>query len=218
MAINDGAERVPERQLQQEDIPAYQSSAPSIFVPAHTDFTKPPPALPSEPSKRRDEILAQIDEHAEAVQDNIYYMLNREKTRIRQECKWREDKFPPHLRAVPGLTGDEERSLPSNGTQMDEILHLRSFTSDLTRGGYEVPFKFTDEKCLHLATTPGEPPRKSAEKMMMNLVRHGIHSLEEFAQHVKKVKEARIKELENELASESQSSTGIAPADIMDTS
>ncbi|KAI2777154.1 hypothetical protein F4815DRAFT_301943 [Daldinia loculata] len=218
MAINDGAERAPERQLQQEDIPAYQGNAPSIFVPAHTDFTKPPPELSSEPSKRRNEILAQIDEHADAVHDNMYYMLNREKTRIRQECKWREDKFPPHLRAVPGLTEGQERSLPSSGTKMDEILHIRSFTSEPSRGYYEVPREFTHANCFHKeAGIPGELPRKTAEKMLMNLVKHGVENLEFFAQHVKNVREAKIKELENELVSESQSSTKIAPADIMDT-
>ncbi|KAF3067318.1 hypothetical protein GL218_08701 [Daldinia childiae] len=216
MAIHDGAERVPEKQLQ-EDIPPYQNSAPSIFVPANTDFTKPPPELPSEPSKRRNEILAQIDEHADTVQDNIYYMLNREKTRIRQECKWREEKFPSYLRAVPGLTEGQERWLPSSGIEMDEILHIRSSTSELSRGNYEVPLDFTHAQCLHEAARLGEPPRKSAEKMLMNLVKHGAQNLEGFAQHVKNVKEAKIKELENELVSESRSSTEIAPADIMDT-
>ncbi|KAI1654226.1 hypothetical protein F4813DRAFT_217210 [Daldinia decipiens] len=217
MAINDGAKRVPETQLQQEDIPAYQNSAPSIFVPTHIDFTKPPPELPSEPSKRRDEILSQIDEHAAAVQDNIYYMLNREKTRIRQECKWREEKFPPHPRAVPGLTESQERSLPSSGMEIDEILHIRPSTSQPSRGDYEVPPDFTHAQCLHEAGRPEEPPRKSAEKMLMNLVKHGVQNLEGFAQHVKNVKEAKIKELENELVLEGQSSTEIAPADIMDT-
>ncbi|KAI0131558.1 hypothetical protein F4814DRAFT_438002 [Daldinia grandis] len=199
MAINDGAERVPESQLQQqEDIPAYQNSAPSIFVPAHTDFTKPLLELPSDPSKRRNEILAQIDKHADAVQDNIYYMLHREKTRIRQECKWREDRFPPHLRAVPGLTEGQERSIPSSGAEMDEILHMgRSVISKMGRGDCEVPRDFTHAQCLHEAGRPGEPPRKSAEKMLMNLVKHGVQNLEEFAQH----------ELKNELVSESQSST-----------
>ncbi|KAI1417882.1 hypothetical protein F5Y13DRAFT_32912 [Hypoxylon sp. FL1857] len=220
MAITDSAGRATEEQ-RPEDIPAYQSIAPSVFVPAQTDFTKPPPNLPSDTSKLRSETLAQIDEHADAIQDNIYYMLNREKTRIRQECKQREAHFPQHLKTVPGLVGGEEGSLPDNAMEMDEILFIRSSCSEPKRGGpYEVPATFTHAQCLHVEIGGrfGEPPRKSAEKMMLNLVKHGVQNLEGLANHVQSVKEAKAKELANETLSKTLGSMGVAPADRMDIS
>ncbi|OTB10469.1 hypothetical protein K445DRAFT_371131 [Daldinia sp. EC12] len=219
MAITTGSEREPERELEQEeDIPAYQNIAPSIFVPAQTDFTKPPPELPSEPVRRRAEILAQIDEHADAVQDNIYYMFNREKTRILQECKRREANFP-HLKAVPGLTDIEERSIPSSGMEMDEILYIRQNASKQNRAFSDVPPVFTHNQCLHIeARGLEEPPRKSAEKMLMNLVKHGIQNLEGFAYHVANVKEAKSRELDGETHSDGQTSTENVSADKMDIS
>ncbi|KAI0142562.1 hypothetical protein F4776DRAFT_612561 [Hypoxylon sp. NC0597] len=221
MPIMDGVGKATKEQQQGEDIPAYQTIAHSIFVPAQTDFTKPPPDLPSDPSKLRSETLAQIDEHADAIQDNIYYMLNREKTRIRQECNQREANSPRHLKTVPGLLEGEERSLPDNAMEMDEILFIRSSCPEPKRGGpYEVPPTFTHAQCLHVEIGERfrEPPRKSAEKMMLNLVKHGVQNLEGLANHIQYVKEARAKELENEMLSKGLGSMGVAPADRMDIS
>ncbi|KAI1800854.1 hypothetical protein F4811DRAFT_556450 [Daldinia bambusicola] len=217
MAITSGSERGQDTQLQEEeDIPAFQSITPSIFVPAQIDFTKPLPELPSEPNQRRAEMLAQIDEHADAVLDNIYYMLNREKTRILQECKRREASFP-HLRALPGLTDGEERSLPSNAMEMDEILYLKQHAPKPNQIASDVPPMFSHNQCLHVeAGGPEDPPRKSAEKMLMNLVKHGIQNLEGFAQHIENVKEAKRRELGNETHSKGQTSTENVPADRMD--
>ncbi|OTA97245.1 hypothetical protein M434DRAFT_8202 [Hypoxylon sp. CO27-5] len=221
MPIMDGAGRATEKQQREDNIPAYQTIAHSIFVPAQTDFTKPPPDLPSDPSKLRDETLTQIDEHADAIQDNIYYMLNREKTRIRQECNQREANSPRHLRTAPGLLEGEERSLPDNAMEIDEILFIRSSCLEPKRGGpYEVPPVFTHAQCLHteIGERFREPPRKSAEKMMLNLVKHGVQNLEGLANHVQQVKEAKVKELENEILSKGLGSMGVAPADKMDIS
>ncbi|KAI0837260.1 hypothetical protein F5Y06DRAFT_85423 [Hypoxylon sp. FL0890] len=220
MEIADGVGRVSADLQQEEEIPAYQNIAPSIFVPAQTDFTKPPPDLPSDSGELRSHILDEIDEHADAIQDNIYYMLNREKTRIRQECRQREAHFPPHLKTVPGLLEEEERSLPDNAMEIDEILFIRSYCLEPKRGPYEVPPMFTHSQCLHVETGGafGETPRKAAEKMMLNLVKHGVQNLEGLANHVQRVKEAKAKEIENESLSNRQDSMGIAPADRMDTS
>ncbi|KAI1471885.1 uncharacterized protein F4812DRAFT_197701 [Daldinia caldariorum] len=219
MAITSGSERGYDTQVQEEeDIPAYQSIAPSIFVPAQIDFTKPLPRPPSEPTQRRVEMLAQIDEHADAVLENIYYMLNREKTRILQECKRREANFPHH-RDLPGLTDGEERSLPSNGMEMDEILYLKQNAPKPNQISSDVPPMFTHNQCLHVETGgPEETPRKSAEKMLMNLVKHGIQNLEGFAQHIENVKEVKRRELDNETHSKGQTSTENVPADRMDIS
>ncbi|KAI1213717.1 uncharacterized protein F4807DRAFT_198049 [Annulohypoxylon truncatum] len=219
MATTNDAGRAPEERQQQEEIPAYQSIAPSIFVPAQTDFTKPPPDLSSDPNIRRSEALSQIDEHADAVQDNIYYMIDREKTRIQQECKQREALFPRHIRDKRGLAEGEESCLPDNAMEMDEILFIRSLCSEPARGPYEVPPGFNHANCLHVMTgAPGETPRKSAEKMVMNLAKHGVQKLEGLANHVKGVKEAKSKELENQALSKRLGSMGIAPGDRMDIS
>lgn len=203
----------------QEEIPVYQSIAPSIFVPAQVDFTKPSPELPSDLHQLRSQALSEIDEHADAVQDNVYYMLNREKTRIQQECKQREALFPRHLRDKRGLAEGEEKCLPDNAMEMDEILVIRSSCSEPPRGRYEVPPGFNHTNCLHVMTgAPGEPPRKSAEKMVMNLTKHGVQKLEGLANHVRGVKEAKAKELENQALAKSIGSMGIAPADMMDLS
>ncbi|KAI1770511.1 hypothetical protein F4818DRAFT_257861 [Hypoxylon cercidicola] len=209
-----------DKQRQEEEIPAFQTIAPSIFVPAQTDLTKPPPDLPSDPNELRSEILAQIEEHADAVQDNIYYMINREKTRIRQECRQREAYFPHHLKATPGLAEGEEQWLLDNTKDVEEIILIRSIVQKPQRGPYEVPPVFTHAQCLHVETDGrfGETPRKSAEKMVLNLAKHGVQNLEGLAQHVHNVKEARTKELENEMLSKSLGSAGIAPADRMDIS
>ncbi|KAI1095279.1 hypothetical protein F5B19DRAFT_338641 [Rostrohypoxylon terebratum] len=204
---------------EQEDIPAYQSIAPSIFVPAQADFTKPPPELPSDLNQLRGEALSQIDEHADAVQDNIYYMIDREKKRIQQECKQREALFPRHLRDKPGLAEGEDTCLPDNAMEMDEILFIRSLCSEPARGPYEVPQGFNHTNCLHVMTgAPGEPPRKSAEKMLMNLTKHGVQKLEGLTNHVRGVKEAKAKELENQALAKNIGSMEIAPADEMDLS
>ncbi|KAI2611616.1 uncharacterized protein GGS25DRAFT_483401 [Hypoxylon fragiforme] len=218
MSAMDGGP--PGNNQQEEEIPAYQRIAPSIFVPAHTDFTQPPPDLPSDPSQLRNEMLARIDEHADAVQDNIYYMLNREKRRIHQECRQRDAYFPQHLQVKPGLAESEEHWIPDNGMELDEILFIRSFCPEPKQGPYEVPPLFTHNQCLHLQTDErfGEPPRKSAEKMLLNLVKHGVQNLEGLAQHVKNVKDAKSKELENEMLSKTLGSMGVAPADRMDIS
>ncbi|KAI1381136.1 hypothetical protein F4677DRAFT_402248 [Hypoxylon crocopeplum] len=220
MASTDSVSKAQEGQQQEEDIPAYQTIAPSIFVPAHTDFTKPPPQLPSDPSKLRSQTLAQIDEHADAVQDNIYYMLNREKTRIRQECRQREARFPQHFNPKPGLADGEDRGLPDNAMEIDEILFIRSFCPEPQPGPYEVPPVFTHNQCLHVQTGGrfGETPRKSAEKMVLNLVKHGVQNLEGLAQHIQSVKEAKAKELDNKALSRVLGSLGVAPADRMDIS
>ncbi|KAI1135333.1 hypothetical protein F5Y05DRAFT_416320 [Hypoxylon sp. FL0543] len=218
MAITDDVGRAPEDLQQEEEIPAFQTIAPAIFVPAQADFTKPPPDLPSDPSKLRSQILDEIDEHADAVQANIYYMLNREKTRIRQECRQREAYFPRHLNTVPGLLEGEERSLPDNADEIDEILFIRSHCLEPKRGPYEVPPVFTHAQCLHVEAGGGETPRKAAEKMMLNLVKHGVQNLEGLANRVQRVKEAKAKELENEMLSKSLGSIGVAPEDRMDIS
>ncbi|KAI0381685.1 hypothetical protein F5Y04DRAFT_255060 [Hypomontagnella monticulosa] len=219
MAITDGAERKPEGQQREEEIPAFQAIAPSIFVPAQADFTKPPPPLPSDPNTLRNEALAQIDEHADAVQDNIYYMLDREKTRIRQECRWREAQFPQNPRELPGLSEEEEGFLPSNAMELDEILHIRSRCSEPPRGPYEVPPNFSHFQCLHVESgLPGEPPRKSAEKMLLNVVKHGVQNLEGLAAHVLGEKSKKMSELESMIQSKEIASTGIPDADKMDTS
>ncbi|KAI1099726.1 hypothetical protein F4804DRAFT_74021 [Jackrogersella minutella] len=219
MVTTEDAGKAPEGQQQEEEIPAFQTIAPSIFVPAQMDLTKPPPDLPSDPSRLRSETLAQIDEHADAVQDNIYYMLQREKTRIRQECKQREAYFPPNLKEVPGLALGEESCLPDNAMEMDEILFIRSICPEPKRGPYEVPPGFSHAQCLHVLTgSPGEPPRKCAEKMVMNLTKHGVLNLEALASHTKGVKEAKSRELENEMLLKRLGSTGVAPTDRMDIS
>ncbi|KAI2468418.1 hypothetical protein F4781DRAFT_269664 [Annulohypoxylon bovei var. microspora] len=219
MAITNDAGRIPEEQQQEEEIPAFKSIAPSIFVPAQADFTKPPPDLPSDLSRLRSEALAQIDEHADVVQDNIYYMLDREKTRIRQECKQREALFPRHLKEKRGLAEGEEPCIPDNAMEMDEILFIRSSCPEPKRGAYEVPLGFNHANCLHVSTgANGETPRKSAEKMVMNLTKHGVQKLEGLAIHVKGVKEAKSKELENQALSNRLGSIGIATADKMDIS
>ncbi|XXG97973.1 hypothetical protein Hte_004289 [Hypoxylon texense] len=219
MATPGGPGKGVGRQQQEEEIPAFQTISPSIFVPAQTDLTKPPPDLPSDPIALRNEALAQIDEHADAVQDNIYYMLNREKTRIRQECRQREAHFPHHIKATPGLAEGEEQWLVDSTNEVEEILFIRSIVSTPQRGPYEVPPVFTHNQCLHLEIDGRfETPRKSAEKMVLNLAKHGVQNLEGLAQHVHNVKEARRKELENESLSTSLASARIAPADRMDIS
>lgn len=75
MIATNGAAKAAGGHQQAEEIPAFQSIAPCIFIPAQTDLTKPPSDLPSEPNALLSETLAQINEHADAVQDNIYYML-----------------------------------------------------------------------------------------------------------------------------------------------
>ncbi|KAI0884538.1 uncharacterized protein GGS22DRAFT_143952 [Annulohypoxylon maeteangense] len=219
MSITGGTGRVPENQQHDEAIPPYQSIAPSIFVPAQVDFTKPPPDLPSDHNQLRSEALAQIDEHADAVHDNIYYMLDREKTRIQQECERREAHFPRPIRDKRGLAEEEESCLPDNSTEMDEILFIRSLCPEPTRGPYEVPLGFSHANCLHVTTgAPGETPRKSAEKMVINLAKHGIQKLEGLSNHVKGVKEATSKDLANQALSKKLSSMGIAATDKMDIS
>ncbi|KAL7624710.1 hypothetical protein AAE478_006281 [Parahypoxylon ruwenzoriense] len=203
----------------EEYIPAFQTIAPSIFVAAEADFTKPPPELPSDLGRARSEMLNDIDEHTKAIQDNIYYMLNREKTRIRRECRQREAHFPSRLKTAPGLTEEEERWLPENGVELDDIF-FRSYCPEPQRGPYEVPPVFTHASCLHVETGRrfGESPRKSAEKMMFNLVKHGVQNLEGLTQHVQNVKEARSRELENEFLSKELGSSGVPPGDRMDIS
>ncbi|KAI2625419.1 hypothetical protein GGS26DRAFT_201053 [Hypomontagnella submonticulosa] len=219
MALTDGADRKASGQQQEEEIPAFQTIAPCIFVPAQEDFTKPPPPLPSDPDTLRSEALARIDEHADRVQDNIYYMLNREKTRIRQESYWREAQFPQLPRGVSGLAEGEDSFLPSNAKELDEILHIRSRCSEPPRGPYEVPPNFSHLQCLHVESgLPGEPPRKSAEKMLLNVVKHGVQNLEGLAAHVAREKAMKISELESEMRSKVPASTRSPHADKMDTS
>ncbi|KAI1382797.1 uncharacterized protein F4822DRAFT_97178 [Hypoxylon trugodes] len=198
---------------QQEDIPVYQTIAPSIFVPANMDLTKPPPDPPTDPIELSSETRAWIDRHADAVQDNIYYMLNREKTRIRRECQQHEYNLPRYLKAVPGLTEEEERALPDNSQELDEIFFIRSFCPEPKRGPYEVPPNFTHEHCQHIETAGrfGEPPRKSAEKMLMNLTKHGIMTLEALAQHVENEKDKKTKEIKS-----NAKSTTVSPEDMME--
>ncbi|KAI1454109.1 hypothetical protein F4805DRAFT_461042 [Annulohypoxylon moriforme] len=219
MTITDSTGRITQDKQHDEAIPAYQSIAPSIFVPTQVDFTKPPPGLPSDLNQRRNEALGQIDEHADAIQDNIYYMIEREKTRIQRECRQREALFPPRLRSKRGLAEGEESCLPDNAMEMDEILFIRSICPEPPRGPYEVPPGFNHANCLHVMTgAPGETPRKAAEKMVMNLTKHGVQKLEGLANHVKGVKEAKVRELENEALSKTLVSMGVAPEDKMDIS
>lgn len=81
-----------------------------------------------------------------------------------------------------------------------------------------MPPSFTHSQCLHAEFNGKETPRKYAEKMVLNLAKHGVQNLEGLAQYVNNVKEAKSKELENEKLSKSPGSIGIAPADKMDTS
>ncbi|KAI6086617.1 hypothetical protein F4821DRAFT_238165 [Hypoxylon rubiginosum] len=219
MATNNTAKAIGEHR-QAEEIPAFQSIAPCIFVPAQTDLTKPPSDLPSEPNALLSETLGQINEHADAVQDNIYYMLDREKTRIRQECRQREAHLPHHLKVTPGLEEGEDQWLVDSTTGVEEVLFVRSIVHKPERGPYEVPPSFTHSQCLHAEFSGKETPRKYAEKMVLNLAKHGVQNLEGLAQYVNNVKEAKSKELENEKLSKSPGSVGIAPADAdkMDTS
>ncbi|KAI2615123.1 hypothetical protein GGR54DRAFT_309495 [Hypoxylon sp. NC1633] len=218
MARPTNTSKAPEVQHQEEEIPPFQSIAPSIFVPAQADFTKPPPDQPSELPKLRGEALARIDEHADAVQDNIYYMLDREKTRIRQECWQREARFPARLREATGLTLAEEKRLPNDPKAMDVVLFIRSICPEPELGPYEVPPVFTHGQCLHVQTGGrfGETPRKAAEKMMLNLAKHGVQNLEGLAYHTQGVKENRKRELDNEILARTLDSMGIPSADRMD--
>ncbi|KAI1758711.1 hypothetical protein GGR53DRAFT_215185 [Hypoxylon sp. FL1150] len=201
---------------QAEDIPAYQSIAPCTFVPAQTDLTKSPPDLPSELNELRSEAFAQINGHADAVQDNIYFMLDREKMRIRQECRQREAHFSPHLQVTPGLEEGEDQWLVDSTSGVEEVLLIRSIVNKPERGPYEVPPVFTHLQCLHAELDGRETPRRQAEKMVLNLAKHGVQNLEGLAQHVNNVKGAKSRELENEMLSKSLGSTGVAPADKME--
>lgn len=221
MPTIDSAGKALEGQQEEEEeeiILPYQAIAPSIFVPAHTDFTKPPPPLPSDPNTLRSEALAQIDEHAEAVQANIHYMLNREKTRVRRECRFKEASYPRNSKATAGLAEGEDHWLPRNGMELDEIMFIRSNVPMPPRGPYEVPPTFSHAQCLHVPDVDGEPPRKLAEKMVLSLAKHGVENLEALAVVVRNVKEAKSKELENEMLSKKLGSAGVAPADRMDIS
>ncbi|KAI5854075.1 hypothetical protein GGS23DRAFT_501831 [Durotheca rogersii] len=207
-----------------EEIPAFQTIAPSIFAAARVDLTKPPPELPSELHKARETVLGDIDEHTKAIQDNIYWMLNREKTRIRQECWQREARLAARgltRGAAPGLTEDEQRRwIPDNGMELDDIFFIRSYCPEPPRGGpYEVAPGFSHTSCLHVETgwRFRESPRKSAEKMMLNLVKHGVQNLEGLDQHVKDVKEARILELEGELRAKGDLRARSEEGEILDS-
>ncbi|OTB04558.1 hypothetical protein M426DRAFT_152562 [Hypoxylon sp. CI-4A] len=200
----------------------FQNIAPSIFVPAQTDLTKPRPSQSSEPSNPSSDAQARIDEHANAVQDNIYFMMQREKTRIHQECLQREAHLPPHLREQPGPAEGDDSSknwMPANAAETEEILFIRTITAPPAREGYyEVPSNFTHVNCLHAKTDIEEPPRKYAEKMVLNLVKHGVQNLEGFSHHVRGVKEAKNWEIQNEATSKNSSFDEVAPGDRMDTS
>ncbi|KAI0171739.1 hypothetical protein GGR52DRAFT_436998 [Hypoxylon sp. FL1284] len=222
MATTSGTDREPGEWEEEEIIPPFQAMSPAIFVPAETDLTNPAPELPSEPSKLRDEMLAQVDEHADRVQDNMYYMIGREKMRILQEWRQREAHLPRRLEMKGGLTEADEQPLLNSTHELGEIFFIRSIVDIPKQGAGEVPADFTHSHCLHVEADGrfGETPRVAAERMMLNLAKHGVQNLEGFVESVRKVKEAKERGFMEGMRSAAIEFGGAAPADadMMDTS
>lgn len=78
-----------------EHIPELVSLAPTIFVPATFDYTKPQPA--TEAGNPVEQKLAAFDAHATAVKANISWMVRREARRIHRDTvaqeTWARERF-----------------------------------------------------------------------------------------------------------------------------
>ncbi|KAI0004804.1 hypothetical protein F4779DRAFT_60210 [Xylariaceae sp. FL0662B] len=218
MASTNMARTTAQGQKQQEEnIPFLSSFSPAIFAPAQIDFTAPPPALLSDQNIRRTDALAQIDEHANFIEGNIRYMMKRECKRIRQDCRQREAQVQRRRKRRPGLEKSEEKWLPVNGMELDDIFFTRQYCAMPLKGPYEVPI-LTTQNDLLLKNVQGleKMPRKYAETLVLNLVKVGLQQLEGHAAHVKRVKQERYRQLTNMNSTTTSDTGGVHPSDRMD--
>ncbi|CAJ2511175.1 Uu.00g068000.m01.CDS01 [Anthostomella pinea] len=193
---------------EEEDIPLLSNIAPSIFVPATFDYTTAPPPLPTDPRKRLEQRLVQIEEHEAKVQRNIRAMTKREVRRIHLIGETDRPYFDNLGRRVtkkrkPGLTTYEQDLLPNNREELARLWESKAWgrlppppppPPPPVRGGpWEVPLGLSKNDLLNGPVHADNlSPRAASVKFFLNIIQFSAQNLEGHADAIRAEMEKTI--------------------------
>ncbi|KAK6210657.1 hypothetical protein LQW54_006006 [Pestalotiopsis sp. IQ-011] len=172
-------------QLVQEDIPEHLGMAPAIFVPATFDYTKPRHSSNEErrdsnptevdalaSTARVDRVLAELEDHIQAVKRNMSTIVLEQARKAHQEAAAQETSL-----ASAGLPPPRSKRLPPTVQEREAMLW--NMEAEYVPGRpYDVPASFGPEHLPETAPHPKDTPREALVTQIMNQMNYGPSNLD----------------------------------------
>ncbi|KAI1330645.1 hypothetical protein F5Y16DRAFT_339683 [Xylariaceae sp. FL0255] len=185
----------------QEDIPLLECISPAVFVPTTRDFTENLPEGGLDNIAELENGITRLDEHARRVEQNMFWMLEREAKRIRQRGRVPQayyNSFRQVIREPPKPNLElEERLIRETEHQVSALFDdgPSPFPIVVPRGPWDAyPDKNKSLGDLLLTEAVDErrmAPRAVASTWIYNEIHWGWKTMEGHAIEVQKEKDAR---------------------------